>query len=110
MNDHGERGPLDMEMEHCWSRIPTVMFLPKFKGFRGNGSSESTRFPEGLVLGNSVKPWHPQNVGLSNIMKHVHEGTIEKGDMKNPDVFLLFHKFLNKRESNGRTSPLYSNF
>jgi hypothetical protein len=28
------------------------IFLPEFKSFRGIGSSESTRFPEGLVLGN----------------------------------------------------------
>jgi hypothetical protein len=27
-------------------------FLPEFESFRGIGSSESTRFPEGLVLGN----------------------------------------------------------
>jgi hypothetical protein len=31
------------------------VFLLKFKDFRGIGSSESTRFPEGLVLGNSGK-------------------------------------------------------
>jgi hypothetical protein len=35
------------------SDVPRVMFLPELKSFRGNGSSESTRFPEGLVLGNS---------------------------------------------------------
>jgi hypothetical protein len=28
------------------------VFLPEFKSFRGIGSSESTRFPEWLVLGN----------------------------------------------------------
>jgi hypothetical protein len=54
------------------------VFLPKFKSFRGNGLSESTRFPEGLVLGNSVKSLHPRNVGLSKFMKHVRE----KGDME----------------------------
>jgi hypothetical protein len=53
-------------------------FLPKFKGFRGNGSSESTRFPEGLVLGNSVKPCHPRNVGLLIFMKQVRETAIGK--------------------------------
>jgi hypothetical protein len=42
-------------------------FLPEFKGFRGIGSSESTRFPEGLVLRNSVKALHPRNVGLAKI-------------------------------------------
>jgi hypothetical protein len=31
------------------------VFLLKFQDFRGIGSSESTRFPEGLVLGNSGK-------------------------------------------------------
>jgi hypothetical protein len=39
-------------------------FLLKFKGFRGIGSSESARFPEGLVLGNSGKTCHPRNVGF----------------------------------------------
>jgi hypothetical protein len=43
------------------------VFLPEFKSFRGNGSSESTRFPEGLVLGNSVKALHPRNIGLAKI-------------------------------------------
>jgi hypothetical protein len=33
----------------------------EFQSFRGIGSSESTRFPGGLVLGNSGKPSHPQN-------------------------------------------------
>jgi hypothetical protein len=37
------------------------VFLQEFKSFRGNGSSESTRFPKGLVLGNSVKALHPRN-------------------------------------------------
>jgi hypothetical protein len=53
-------------------------FLPKFKSFRGNGSSESTRSPEGLVLGNSVKPLHPRNVGLSKFVEQVRE----RGDMR----------------------------
>jgi hypothetical protein len=29
--------------------------------FRGNGTLESTRFPEDLVLGNWVKTVHPRN-------------------------------------------------
>jgi hypothetical protein len=53
-------------------------FLPEFVGFRGNGSLESTRFPEGLVLGNSVKPCHPRNVGLSKFMKQVRKAAIGK--------------------------------
>jgi hypothetical protein len=32
------------------------VFLLKFKDFRGIGSSESTRFPDGLELGNAGKP------------------------------------------------------
>jgi hypothetical protein len=55
-----------------------LRFLPEFKSFRGNGSSESTRFPEGLVLGKSVNPLHPRNVGLSKFMEQVRES----GDMK----------------------------
>jgi hypothetical protein len=31
----------------------------------GRGSSESTRFPEGLVLGNWAKTFHPQNFGVA---------------------------------------------
>jgi hypothetical protein len=34
---------------------------------RGIGSSESTRFPEGLVLGNWAKTLHPRNVGFAEI-------------------------------------------
>jgi hypothetical protein len=40
------------------------VFLLEFKSFCGIVSSESTCFPEGLVLGNSGKILHPQNVGL----------------------------------------------
>jgi hypothetical protein len=43
------------------------VFLPEFKSFRGNGSSESTHFPEGLVLGNSGKTFHSRNVGFAKI-------------------------------------------
>jgi hypothetical protein len=42
-------------------------FLLKFKIFLGIGSSESTRFPEGLVLGNSGKTCHPRNAGFVEI-------------------------------------------
>jgi hypothetical protein len=38
------------------------VFLLNFKVFCGIGSSESTRFPEGLVFGNSGKPSHLRNV------------------------------------------------
>jgi hypothetical protein len=49
------------------SDVLRVTFLLKFKDFRGIGSSESTRFPEGLVLGNSGKTCHPQNVEFDEI-------------------------------------------
>jgi hypothetical protein len=69
------------------------------------------------VLGNSVKPCHPRNVGLSKFMKQVRETVIgkrcrfmRKGEMKSPSEFQMSHKFLNKHENNGRTRPLYSNF
>jgi hypothetical protein len=39
------------------------LFLLEFDSF--NGSSELTRFPEGLVLGNSGKTFHPRNVGFA---------------------------------------------
>jgi hypothetical protein len=47
------------------SDVLRVTFLPEFKSFHGNRSSESTHFPEGLVLGNSGKTLHPQNVGFA---------------------------------------------
>jgi hypothetical protein len=68
----------DFRRTRVHSDVPRVTFLLEFVGFRGNGSSESTRFPEGLVLGNSVKPCHPRNVGLSKFMKQVREATIGK--------------------------------
>jgi hypothetical protein len=46
---------------------PRVTFLPEFKDIRGIGSSESTRFPEGLVLGNLGKTLHPRSVGFVDI-------------------------------------------
>jgi hypothetical protein len=49
------------------SDVPRVTFLPEFKNIHGIGSSESTLFPEGLVLGNSGKTLHPQNVGFAKI-------------------------------------------
>jgi hypothetical protein len=82
-----------------------LRFLPEFKSFRGNGSSESTRFPEGLVLGKSVKPLHPRNVGLSKLMEQVRES----GDMKKS--YCVSDKSSNQKcESNGRIRPLRSNY
>jgi hypothetical protein len=50
-------------------------------------------------------------------MKQIHETSIgkrfrfmKKDEMKSPNEFQMFHKFLNKHENNGRTGPLYSNF
>jgi hypothetical protein len=43
------------------------VFLLKFKDFRGIRSSESTRFPEGLVLGNSGKTCHPRIVEFDEV-------------------------------------------
>jgi hypothetical protein len=72
---------------------------------------------ECFLLGNSVKPYHPQNVGLSKFMKQVRETAIGKrarfmkrGEMNSPNEFRMFHKFLNKHQNNGRTRPFYSNF
>jgi hypothetical protein len=38
---------------------------------RGIGSSESTHFPEGLVLGNSGKPVTLETLSLTKFSKHV---------------------------------------
>jgi hypothetical protein len=66
------------------------VFLPEFKSFRGNGSSESTRFPDGLVLGNSVKALHPWNIGLAEIRK-AHVGwKVQFGS------YGMFYRFKNK--------------
>jgi hypothetical protein len=54
------------------------VFLFKFKGFHGNRSLESTHFPEGLVLGNLVKPCHPRNVELSKFIKQVREAAVRE--------------------------------
>jgi hypothetical protein len=45
------------------------VFLLKFKDFHGIGSSKSTLFPEGLVLGNAGKTCHPRNVSLTKFTK-----------------------------------------
>jgi hypothetical protein len=44
------------------------IFYQNSKFIRGNGSSESTRFPEGLVLGNWAKTLHPRNVGYAKFV------------------------------------------
>jgi hypothetical protein len=56
------------------SDVPRVMFLLKFKGFRGIGSLESTRFHEELVLGNSGKTCHPRNVEFYEIHEISFQG------------------------------------
>jgi hypothetical protein len=56
-------------------------FLPKFKSFRGNGSSESTRFPEGLVLGNSVKPFTLETSDCRNSWNMFVKQLWEKGSI-----------------------------
>jgi hypothetical protein len=37
---------------------------------RGNGSSESTHFPEGLVLGYWLKTFHPRNFGETETLEN----------------------------------------
>jgi hypothetical protein len=45
---------------------------------RGIGSSESTRFPKGLMLGNWAKTLHPRNVGfaefVNKFVNHLRDG------------------------------------
>jgi hypothetical protein len=44
------------------SDVPRVMFFTEIlRIIRRNGSSESTLFPERIVLGNWVKTLHPRN-------------------------------------------------
>jgi hypothetical protein len=57
-------------MTRVHSDVPRVtFFLLKFKIFRGIGSSESTRFPEGLVLGIQKKPIPLETLSLTKFMK-----------------------------------------
>jgi hypothetical protein len=52
------------------SDVPMVTsFTEILRIFRGNGLSKSTRFPEGLVLGNWIKIFHPRNVGIGEFVK-----------------------------------------
>jgi hypothetical protein len=53
------------------SDVPRVTFLLNFRRIRGIGSSESTRFPKGLVLGNSGKPVTLETLSLTKFSKHV---------------------------------------
>jgi hypothetical protein len=48
-------------------RSKGTVFLLKFRYFRGIGSSESTCFPKGLVLGNSGKTCYPRNIEFDEI-------------------------------------------
>jgi hypothetical protein len=57
----------DFWRAHVHSDVPRVTFFTKLQSFHGIESSESTRFPEGLVLGNSGKIRHPQNVNLRSL-------------------------------------------
>jgi hypothetical protein len=57
------------------------VFFTEIQDFiRGIGSSESTRFPEGLVLGNWTKTLHPRNVGfaefMNNFVNHLQGGKL----------------------------------
>jgi hypothetical protein len=50
-----------------------VTFLLNFRNIHGIGSSESTRFPEGLVLGNSGKPVTLETLSLTKFSRHVFQ-------------------------------------
>jgi hypothetical protein len=56
------------------SDVPRVTFLLNFRRIREIGSSESTRFPEGLVLGNSGKPVTLETLSLTKLLRHVFQG------------------------------------
>jgi hypothetical protein len=99
-------------------RFEGDVFLPEFIYFRGNGSFESTRFPEGLVLGNSIKLCHPRNVGVSKFMRHIREtGTGKRFSfMKKRVKFRILTSlgcctsFRRNMKNNGRSRPLYLSF
>jgi hypothetical protein len=48
--------------------LRVTFFAEILRIFHGNGSSESTRFPMGLVLGNWAKTFHPRNVGVAEFV------------------------------------------
>jgi hypothetical protein len=56
------------------SDVPRVTFFYRNSSFRGIGSSESTRFPEGLVLGNSGKPVTLETSSLTKFLRCVFQG------------------------------------
>jgi hypothetical protein len=65
----------DFQRTRVHSDVPRVtFFLLNFKVFCAIGSSESTRFPEGLVLGNLGKICHPQNAGFDEIHEISFQG------------------------------------
>jgi hypothetical protein len=53
--------------------VPRVTFLLNFRNVCGIGSSESTRFPEGLVLGNSGKPVTLETSSLTKFLRYVFQ-------------------------------------
>jgi hypothetical protein len=58
------------------------VFLLKFNDFHGIGSLQSTRFPEGLVLGNSGKNCYPRNVEFDEIHEMSFQGGWLYEDLK----------------------------
>jgi hypothetical protein len=57
-----------------YSDVPRVMFFTRIRDFvRGIGSSESTRFPDGLVLGNWAKTLSPSKCWICRIHEKCRE-------------------------------------
>jgi hypothetical protein len=56
-------------------RFEGDIFLLKFKNFCGIGSLESTRFAEGLVLGNSGKTCPARNIEFDEIHEMSFQGS-----------------------------------
>jgi hypothetical protein len=53
------------------SDVPRVTFFTNFRNVCGIGSSESTHFPEGLVLGNSGKFVALETSSLMKFLRYV---------------------------------------
>jgi hypothetical protein len=54
---------VELDCDACLPQCPRVTFFISILSFCGTGSSKSTRFPEGLLLGNRLKPSHPRSFG-----------------------------------------------
>jgi hypothetical protein len=81
--------------------VPRVTFFTKIlRIVRGNGSSESTHFPEGLVLGYWLKTFHPRNFGETETLENSWKcSEVSQGEKLPFIIFMWFTDPLSLCES-----------